>query len=102
MNVQVGVYLAYSGELEGLKPLIEDILDKLVANGYAVNTNDPDAALSAVVVVKESTYGEYSDGTRFLKDATKDAWLVVIPTKEEDSGEGSNDQSVGGREDQRR
>jgi hypothetical protein len=91
LNIQITAYVAFSGPARELEPLLLDIADAVINNGYSVvQAND---ALVSLIVAKESDIKNFDNPDDFAKFVVKDALSVIIPIKEEDDDSGNQRQA---------
>lgn len=88
MNIHVGVYVRYSGVTDGLRPLLEKIGNALIEEGFGC---DPGKDIAkSLIVVEESTIGEYTEAKDFVESIIRNSMMVIVPTVEEEDGSASN------------
>ena len=82
MNIELRVFVRFSGPARELEPLVQDISDAVVKNGYGVKDDDN---LVSLVVLKQSEIDHYENPSDFAKYVIEDAISVVIPTEGENN-----------------
>ncbi len=99
MNLHLGVYFAFSGPLNDLQPLVEDVAKTMIERGFGVDVESDN--LNTLLVLKESDIGSWVNVNDFAKNLLENSILVVVPAnpKREVEDEHSRNQREASRVD---
>ena len=82
MNIQISVFIPFSGATEGLDPIVSALAKTLVDLGYGVKKDSDE--LVSLITVDESELSEWSTTTDFAAHLMRTAPMWGIPKEERD------------------
>lgn len=89
MNIQINVFVDFSGPFEELYPLVDKIEDAVVECGYGVD--EVTDVLKSLITVTPSRLSEFSDASSFARSLVHESALIAIPQNKGGSNEHTRD-----------